>query len=385
MDPFDLPPDVLRRVPLFAELSKVLSWRGGPVNWDLARQLAVSIAASERATGPLGTGADAELAEHLRLAELWLSEATGMPAPAHIAHARAVAPADWAQQGPEAFGELIDPIAAKVSRALGDQASSAMPEDAQGGMLALALGQLAPMFLGIQAGAILGNLATEVLGSHDVALPTADEGVLLVLPSIDGVAADYGLDRWEVRQWVALSAAARRIQFEGSAWARAHFFSLYHSYVASLDVDIEAGLQRLQDLDVSNPERLQEALSDETLFAHHHSPAAAEAAARVSLFLAVVDAHATLAVEEAGRRVGGSARVAEALARRAAGSGKGPRMLTDFVGLDPSDEERASLAFARTVLAQGGWALLNRLWDEPDAFPTPDEVAEPGSWVRRLA
>ena len=29
-------------MPLFAELGKLLSWSGGPVNWDLARQLANS-------------------------------------------------------------------------------------------------------------------------------------------------------------------------------------------------------------------------------------------------------------------------------------------------------------------------------------------------------
>src|SRR3712207_7479928 len=36
------PEDLLGKMPLFAELQKLMSWSGGPVNWDLARQGAVS-------------------------------------------------------------------------------------------------------------------------------------------------------------------------------------------------------------------------------------------------------------------------------------------------------------------------------------------------------
>ena len=51
--PGDLPPDLAGKVPLFAELQKLLSWQGGPVNWDLARQLAVSqLAGGHRSPTP---------------------------------------------------------------------------------------------------------------------------------------------------------------------------------------------------------------------------------------------------------------------------------------------------------------------------------------------
>ena len=36
------PEDLLGKMPLFAELQKLMSWSGGPVNWDLARQGAIS-------------------------------------------------------------------------------------------------------------------------------------------------------------------------------------------------------------------------------------------------------------------------------------------------------------------------------------------------------
>src|SRR3712207_7587270 len=36
------PDELLAKMPLFAELQKLMTWSGGPVNWDLARQGAIS-------------------------------------------------------------------------------------------------------------------------------------------------------------------------------------------------------------------------------------------------------------------------------------------------------------------------------------------------------
>ena len=48
-----IPEDLAGKVPLFAALQQLLSSPSGPVNWDLARQMAVSApAAGRRAPGP---------------------------------------------------------------------------------------------------------------------------------------------------------------------------------------------------------------------------------------------------------------------------------------------------------------------------------------------
>ena len=55
------PEDLLGKMPLFAELQKLMSWSGGPVNWDLARQGAISQLAAgdaaKRAPRPNGSPA----------------------------------------------------------------------------------------------------------------------------------------------------------------------------------------------------------------------------------------------------------------------------------------------------------------------------------------
>lgn len=380
-DPFDLPPDVLRRIPLFAEISKVLSWTGGPVNWDLARQLAMSIAAGDAPPRPVDGTDHAEVADHVRIAELWLEEVTGLPAPSHLVRARAATSVDWAEHATTAFSELVDPIAGKIVRAIAEQSTTLSEENP----IAQALGQMAPMFIGIQVGTILGSLAREVTGTHDVGLPANDDQLLLVLHAIDEVATDYQLDRRQVRQWVALRAAAQRMAYEGFPWMRMHFLSLYHNYVASLDVDLAAGMQRLRELDLSDPARIQEALSDEGLFAPQPSSQTAVAADRVTRFLSVVEAHTRIAAEQAGVRAGDTARIGEAFTRLVADEGRGARMLAEFIGLDLASDRKMGRAFVTEVLEERGWEGLNRAWQEPDGFPAHEEIADPRAWLTRTA
>lgn len=378
-DPFDLPPDVLGRIPLFAELSKVLSWSGGPVNWDLARQIATSVAAGERPPEPASEH-DEEIAGQVRVAELWLTETTGALTPSHLTAARAATTVEWADHACSALAELIDPVAAKVASAMSSEVGSLAGGD-DSAMVAQALSQMAPMFMGIQAGTIIGNLARDVSGVHDLGLPAGEGEILLVVSDIDAVAAGSGLDRTKVRQYVAVRAAAHRMIFEG--FPRTRFFALYHNYVASLRFDFSESVRRLQELDLSDPSRVQDALGDEALFAHDPSPESRSAADEIAMFLSLVGAHIDIATAAASTRLGDIASIREALARRAHGAGAGSQMLERFIGLREAGDERAR-TFVHEVLAVGGWELLNRVWEDPMAFPTQAEVADPETWRKRV-
>ncbi|MFN2613897.1 MAG: zinc-dependent metalloprotease [Actinomycetota bacterium] len=376
-DPFDLPPDVLRRVPLFAELQKVLSWSGGPVNWDLTRQLAVSDAAGEVRAQPVEPDDHREVAEHVRLAELWLEE-VGLPAPTHLVTMRAGTAVDWAEHAVNAYRELIDPIAAKASKALSDGTAQEGVE----AMLSGAVGQIAPLFMGIQSGTTIGMVAREVTGAADVALPAAEGELLIVVPAVDEVARAYTLDRRAARQWVALREASRRMTLDGYGEVRAQFFARYLDYVSSLDIDLSRGLQRLQEIDVSDPERLQEALADEGLFSPEPSAETAAAAERLGAFLSIIEAFASAAVDSAAERAGGMAPVAEAFRRTAATERRGITMLHRFIGLEPP-APAAARTFVREVVARGGWDLAGRAFDG-GSVPTNAELDDPQSWIRRI-
>lgn len=384
-EPADLPPDLLRQIPLFAELAKVLSWTGGPVNWDLARQIAVALAAGEESTHDVGHDDAAALEESVRLAELWLQEAPGLPSPPRVATVRALTPARWAERA-TSLREIVDPLAAKVAAAMSEQAGSMGPET-EAAMLAPVLQQMAPVFLGIQAGVALGSLATTILGSYDLPLPLAEEGTVdIVVPAVDAVASAYDLNRDETRLWVALHQSAHRIVFEAIPGVSAHFFALFHNYVSALDVDLSGAFDRLQSLDMTSPDRLRDAMEQEGFFGLNDSPQTRAALERVQRLLALIEAFADRAVEEASVRLPTASRIAEAMARRRADTPPGERMFAAFVGLDIEAEQiRAADAFCRGVLTTAHWPALLRLWDDPENIPTDAELVEPAVWLARVS
>src|SRR3954462_5304985 len=193
------PEDVLGKMPLFAELQKLMNWSGGPVNWDLARQGAIS----QLAVGhqPTSQAEQTAVAEALRLADLWLDQVTELPS--GIERTAAWSRVDWVEKTLPAWGELIDPLAEKVVAAM----TSAMPQEAamSFGPVAGIMGRMGGLMFGAQVGQALGKLADEVVCSTDVGLPLAPTGTGVLVPqNVAEFAA--GLDRPadEVRLFLAL-------------------------------------------------------------------------------------------------------------------------------------------------------------------------------------
>src|SRR5919197_438343 len=98
-------------------------------------------------------------------------------------------------------------------------------------------------------------------------------------------ASSYGLDPRETRMWVALHQTAHRIEFEALSGVGAHFFALFHNYVAALDVDLSGAFERLQSLDITSPDRLREAMEEQGFFGLLDTPATQQALNRVQRFL----------------------------------------------------------------------------------------------------
>ena len=116
------PEDLLGKMPLFAELQKLMNWSGGPVNWDLARQGAVSQLAA--GSQPTSEAERTAVADSLRLADLWLDQVTELPS--GIERTAAWSRVEWVELTLPAWGALIDPLAEKVVAAM----TSALPQEA---------------------------------------------------------------------------------------------------------------------------------------------------------------------------------------------------------------------------------------------------------------
>ncbi|MCA1832717.1 MAG: zinc-dependent metalloprotease [Actinomycetota bacterium] len=378
-NPFDFSPEMFSKVPLFAELAKAMSWSGGPINWDLAKQIASAMASADHVAPIIDSDRD-DLRDAARLAEAWLSESAGFPAPPAVTRVMDLTPSQWVDRAVASFPELLNPLGGKLTGALAGDA-----ESAEKNPLAGVMGQLMPLLLGVQVGSVLGSLSSSLLTGYDVALPLEEDGILPILvPHVDTHARLFALDRRDVRYWVTLHATAHRMLYEAFPWTRTHFWSLYHSYLAAIDVNLGETTERLQSLDISRPEELQSAVG-ENLFGLGDSGFAGPALDRLHVLLGLLEAAAGLAVSAAaGGRLLGAGEIAASVAR-ARTDNDGVRSLERFIGLEvPALVEQRAVSFCGATLDAGGWVLLNQLWQDPQHLPTAEEFANPAAWIARV-
>ena len=381
------PEDLLGKMPLFAELQKMMSWSGGPVNWDLARQGAISqLAAGHQ---PTSQAEQTAVAEALRLADLWLDQATELPS--GIERTAAWSRVDWVEKTLPAWGQLIDPLAEKVVAAM----TGAMPQEAamSFGPIAGIMGRMGGLMFGAQVGQALGKLADEVVCSTDVGLPLAPAGTGVLVPqNVDDFAA--GLDRPadEVRLFLALREAASQRLFAHVPWLRQQLQDAVHAYARGITIDreaIERGLNEAMSgmeggIDPSNPESIQQLLGS-GLLEPEETPEQQMALRRLETLLALVEGWVDVVVAEAAKdRLPGHSALAETMRRRRATGGPAEQTFATLVGLELRPRRLRDAATVWGAMAQRyGSAERDRLWSHPDLLPTSDDLDEPLDFVGR--
>src|ERR671921_2230405 len=381
------PEDLLGKMPLFAELQKLMNYSGGPVNWDLARQGAISSLSAGHQ--PTSAGERSAAAEALRLADLWLDAATDLPS--GIERTLVWSRVEWVEQTLPAWSALIDPLAEKVVAAMTD----ALPAEAQAmaGPMAGIMGRMGGVMFGAQIGQALGKLAEEVLTSTDVGLPLAPAGAGVLVPqNLDAFAA--GLDRPadEVRLFVALREAASQRLFAHVPWLRQQLQDAVHAYARGITIDreaIERGITEAMSgmeggIDPSNPESIQQLLGSGVL-EPEETPEQQMALRRLETLLALVEGWVdTVVAAAAADRLPGHSALAETMRRRRASGGPAEQTFATLVGLQLRPRRLRDAATVWGAMAQQhGSSARDRLWSHPDLLPTSDDLDEPLDFVAR--
>jgi putative hydrolase len=377
--PGAIPPDLAGKVPLFAELQKLLSWQGGPVNWDLAQQVAVSqLASGHRAPTP---GERVQVAEAVRLGDLWLDSATALPS--GVTAVQAWSRVEWVERTLPVWSALCDPVAARVVGAM----SAAVPTEAgeQAGQL---VGMLAPfggMMFGAQVGQALASLAAEVVSSTDIGLPLGPAGVAALLP--ENVAAfGSGLERpaEEVRLFLALREAAHHRLFGHVPWLRQRLLDTVDAYARGIQVDPDAIERVISEMDPSDPSSMQQALQG-GMFEPQTTPEQRVVLTRLETLLALVEGWVDEVVALAATdRLPGADALLETLRRRRATGGPAEQTFATLVGLELRPRRlREAAALWRALRVQRGTDGRDELWRHPDLLPTADDLDDPDGFARR--
>lgn len=364
------------RVPVLNELYKLLSSRD-PVNWELARQVAVALAAHDEPAIDVER-AQPEFEALSRGAEVKAEQFCGLEE-GELALVEVCTRERWVERNLSSLRFLMDPLAEKFSAAM---APVPLPGEAR-----QVLGQIGGILMGLQAGFVLGYLARHVMGQYEVVLPEPEGGRLLyIVGNLHAVERDWELDPKEFRYWVALHEVTHQLQFS-TPWVRMYFHGQLRTLIDSLDFDPERMQQALGGMGMLDPERMAEMLQDpDALVQATWTPLARDAISRLQAFLTLVEGYSTFVMDGVAAEVlRDHAKMKEVISRRKNTASPGEVLFERLLGVELKRQQyEQGATFCRYVATMRDVSSLNRAWDNPESLPTADELADPEAWITRV-
>jgi putative hydrolase len=367
--------------------------------WELTRAFGLNVATGGSAEPNVEPLQRIRLEELARVAELHVTEATGMPVSSDGRRVTCipVGRGDWTARALDAWRPALSAMAAPAPGAP-PAAPPTTPENPFGGeMTGEGFGELmnqwataiGPMFVGLQLGSVVGHLSHRALGQYVLALPwpPADE-LLIVTANITSFAEDWSLPEEEALLWVCARELASHTVLSRPA-VRGRLDELIHE-VAESAAAAQGGLsEQLQSLGDGgmDMESLQSLFGDpEALLGGLLTPEARHSSDQLTSLAVVIDAYADHVAELVGASlVSSHSQLAEAWYRRRIERGKGEEAAGSLFGLDLEQAQvDRGRAFVSGVIERAGEDGLSRLWSSARNLPTPAEVDAPGLWLERI-
>ncbi|MBP2320555.1 putative hydrolase [Kibdelosporangium banguiense] len=367
---------------MLSQLGQMLTQAGtstGPVNYDLAKQIAMQRLAE---TEPAGAESPEAVADAARLAEVWLDAATILPAGA--TSTKSWTAKDWVEKTLPTWQRLCDPVARRMSGAW-VEAIPAEAKEAAGPLLSM-VSQMGGMAFGSQLGNALAQLGAEVLTSTDIGLPLGPEAIGALLPANISKFSD-GLERpaSEVLVYLAAREAAHQRLFAHVPWLRQRLLATVEEFARGITVDTSALEQLATQFDPANPQSVEQAMQSGIL-EPQTTPEQQVALARLETLLALVEGWVDVVVADAvGDRLPGADALRETLRRRRASGGPTEQTFATLVGLELRPRRlRAASALWRLVGDKHGIDARDGVWAHPDLVPTAADLDDPMEFADRI-
>ncbi|WP_264893868.1 zinc-dependent metalloprotease [Mycobacterium kiyosense] len=351
----------------------------GPVNYDLARQVASS---SIGFVAPIPAGTNSAISDAVHLAETWLNGATALPA--GTTRAIGWSPTDWVDNTIGTWKRLCDPMAQQISSVW----VSALPEEAKGmaGPLMQMMSQMGGIAFGSQLGQALGRLSKEVLTSTDIGLPLGPKGVAAILPdAVEAFAAGLEQPRSEIMTFLAAREAAHHRLFSHVPWLPSQLLGAVEAYAAGMQIDMSGIEELARDFNpasLADPAAMEQLLS-QGVFEPKATPAQTQALERLETLLALIEGWVQTVVTAAlGERLPGEAALSETLRRRRASGGPAEQTFATLVGLELRPRKLREAAALWTRLEQAvGMDARDAVWQHPDLLPSAEDLDDPSAFI----
>ena len=345
-----------------------------PIDWDLARRVAVRTARREPYAAPRWReGLSEDFAGSTQRAEELVATCTGLRSLSGPARGRVTDRVGWIDANLASFQRLLRPLAAKLGTG-------------SDGMLAPVTRRVA----GAELGVMLGWMSTRVLGQYDLLIiedekPEDQDIVYYVAPNVLSLENKYAFDPAQFRLWLAIHEVTHRAQFTGVDWMRPHFIGLVESVLDAVDPDpkrVAVAARRV----VEARRRGEDPLASGGLMALFASEAQVETLEQLSGLMSLLEGHGDVIMDRAGEGLVPSAPRFGRVMRRRRESVRGfAKVFQRLIGLDAKIKQYAEGEhFIESVEAAGGAALLDRVWEGPENVPGIAEIRNPHDWVSRM-
>lgn len=389
MDPQDLakaaglPSDPNAMAMIFQQVQAMFSAPSeGPVNWQLAKDNARRVAATDSDPSVLPAQAK-EVDEALRLAQLWLDPVTEFASIPALG--RAWSRAEWVEATMDSWKRLTEPVAVSISQALSNAISTQLPEEMKammGGASSMLTNMGGAMFA-IQLGQAVGALSKEVVSSTDIGLPLAGGTMALLPANVAKFGEGLDIPETEIRLYLAVREAAHARLFTHAPWLAGHLFGTIDSYARGIHIDISKIEEVARDLDPSNPESIQEALSG-GVFQPERTAAQDAALERLETALALVEGWVDEVTAAATVNLPSAAALREMIRRRRASGGPAEHTFSSLVGLELRPRRLRDAATLWSQLREErGIEGRDAVWEHPDLMPTAKDLDDPKGFSKR--
>lgn len=405
-DPNEQP---MPEIPFFSEIMKALSSQA-PVQWDMARQFALSTATSSSTNTTSGSSSEANVDPAVRIAiqkiavvaDMHVRDVTGLAtvrstSNSNLPEIEVVNRSMWVHHTISAYKPLFTEFATSISNQTKNDPTQ--PQDHHEGsnqsaelnaMLGNLVKMMAPAMLGMSIGSMIGQLSLRAFGQYDLPLPREPQTQLLfVEKNCEEFATDWSINIADMQMWLIVQELTFHAIFNVSH-VRETIIAAVKAHVAGFKPNPDALAERLSKIDITSSDpavMMQRLLGDPTiLLGASRSPEQEKLAPKLDAMISAIVSYVDYVVDIiATRIIGTGTQIAEAVRRRRVEARTQDQFVEQLLGLRLTKSQLDDgHAFIAGVIERVGFEALSGMWAKPGNLPTPNELIAPGLWLERI-
>ncbi len=387
-------------IPLFGDLAKAMAGQG-PLQWDVARQVAISTATNGTNTeANVDPTSRVSLEQLAPIADMHVRNYTGLITGTGTSLPNIVVTnhSTWVHHTLESYKPLFTQLAAALNNPsvetpeLGNELDRGIDNETDqiAAMMSSLNKMMAPAMMGMSIGSMIGQLSLRAFGQYDLPIPREPKNqLLLVASNVEQFATDWSIAVDDMRMWVLIHELTSHAVLSVDH-VRDAINQQISTYIAGFRPNPNALMERLttMDLGTSDPmAMMQKFLTDPTIILGAvRSPEQERQAPVLDAMIAAVVGYIDHSVDAISALVlGGGEQIAEAVRRRRVESAPHDSFVEQLLGLRLTRQQvERGHAFAAGVTERAGHDGLSQLFTRAGNLPTPNELDAPGLWLARI-